>query len=148
MAVEQRPIRVIIAEDNDSHARLVERLLELQPQEFCLARVCDGEALLHLLLQRKQGGGSAAEPPDIVLLDLRLPRIDGLEALRLMKSHLELREIPVAVLTTSASEEDRARAEQLKADHYLTKPLDQRGLTQLLTDLGLSPDASPTQASS
>ena len=74
--------------------------------------------------------------PDMILLDLRLPRIDGLEVLKEIKTDKELRCIPVVVLTTSEAESDIARAYDYYANSYLVKPMDFDKFTQLMQDLG------------
>ena len=77
------------------------------------------------------------ERPEIILLDLRLPKVDGLEVLRQIKESPELKSIPVVVLTTSAAEADVARAYEHHANAYLVKPIEFAEFNDLLRDLGL-----------
>src|SRR5699024_3821127 len=87
-----------------------------------LSVVADGESAMAYL--RKEGEYRDAATPDLVLLDLNLPRMDGREVLAELKAHPELRRIPVVVLTTSEAEEDILRSYNLHANAYVTKPVD------------------------
>jgi len=100
-----------------------------------LEEVPDGEALLQALLG--EGAGAAGMRPDLVLLDLNMPRKDGREALAEIKRHPELRRIPVIVLTTSSAEEDVLRSYDDGANSYIRKPVTFEGLVQAMRTLGL-----------
>lgn len=131
------PLTILLVEDNLDHAELVKRNLEESQVVNRLFHVEDGELALNFLHNR----GDYADPqrfprPHLILLDLRLPRVDGLEVLREVKSHLELQRIPVVVLTTSDAERDVALAYQYHANSYLTKPVDFGRFAALLKDLG------------
>jgi CheY-like chemotaxis protein len=128
----------LFVEDDDDHAELVLRSLEDHDAAGDVFRVADGAAALDYLHHR----GAFAEPgssptPDIILLDLRLPKVDGLQVLREIKTSEALHRIPVVVLTTSEAESDLARAYDLKANAYVVKPIDFAKLGSLLHDLGL-----------
>lgn len=127
---------VLFVEDDDDHAELVLRSLEAEGLEKEVTRVSDGEAALDYLYGR--GAFAAPRPPrpDIVLLDLRLPKVDGLQVLREIKSSESLQRIPVVVLTTSEAESDLARAYDLRANAYVVKPVDFAKFGTLLRDLG------------
>ena len=97
----------------------------------------DGEAALDYIV----GKGSFSDrnhfpAPDVVLLDLRLPRVDGLEVLRLVKSQPQFEKLPVVVLTSSDAENDVARSSELHASGFLTKPLETDTLQKILCGLG------------
>ncbi len=98
-------------------------------------RVADGEQALAYL--RREGSFREAPRPDIILLDLKLPGIDGHEVLAVLKKDPSLCCIPVVVLTTSAAEADRARAYYNHANSYLTKPVDFEKFNQMVQDLKL-----------
>lgn len=115
MPLAGAPVRVLIVEDDPDHAELVRRGLEAQPRPVEVEVVTDGEAALARL-------GADAPRPDLLLLDLRLPRMDGLSLLEVVKSRPELSGLPCVVLTTSDAEGDRVRARELRADSYLVKP--------------------------
>lgn len=131
------PLTILLVEDNADHAELVKRNLADFQVANRLAHVEDGEAALNYLHRR----GAFADPdrfprPNLILLDLRLPRVDGLEVLREVKNDPELKTIPVVILTTSDAERDMALAYQHHANSYLTKPVDFGQFSSLLKDLG------------
>ncbi len=131
------PLTILLVEDNLDHAELVKRNLETSLVANRLFHVEDGEAALDYLHGR--GGYTDRQRfprPHLVLLDLRLPRIDGLQVLREIKNHAELQRIPVVILTTSDAERDVALAYQYHANSYLTKPVDFDQFSRLLKDLG------------
>ncbi len=131
------PLRVLLAEDDSSHAMLIERSLERHGFDIQITRVRDGAEALDYLKRRGSYGEPASSPrPDLVLLDLRMPRVDGLEVLRRIKSDGGLHRLPVVVLTTSDAEGDVARAYDLRANSYLVKPIDFDEFSELMRDLG------------
>lgn len=109
-------------EDDPDHAELVRRGLEQVGSRIDLVHVGDGEQALEYLGSRASRG--APGRPHLVLLDLRLPKVDGLEVLREMKNAPELADIPCVVLTTSRAEADMVNAYRLHANSYLVKPGD------------------------
>ena len=130
---EPRRIRFLLVEDNDDHAMLVQRNLARSPVPNTVDRVADGVRALRYL--RKEGEYADCAAPDIVLLDLKLPKLDGHEVLAAIKSDPALRGLPVIVLSTSAAEADRRRAYGNHANSYLVKPLDFKEFQQLVQDL-------------
>lgn len=114
------PVHVLLVEDDPDHAELVRRGLEECCPSLALVHVADGEAALAYLNGRDAPG--SPERPHLILLDLRLPRVDGLEVLRVIKSSPDLSDIPCVVLTTSRAESDMAKAYRLHANSYLVKP--------------------------
>ena len=131
-------MNILYVEDNDDHAELALRSMTEQPWGEAVHRVCDGEQALDYLMRRGQYADTATSPrPELILLDLRLPRIDGLEVLRRIKSDDALRRIPVVVLTTSDADKDIARAYDLHANSYLVKPIELDRFQALMNDLGL-----------
>ena len=132
-----RPLNILLVEDNLDHAELVRRNLENFPAANFLHHVEDGEAALKYIFGRGAYADRVQFPaPDLVLLDLRLPRLDGLEVLRHVKSHPTLHRTPIVVLTTSAAERDVAMAYEYHANTVVTKPVDFQQLSQLIKDLG------------
>lgn len=116
-----RPIRILLVEDSPSDARLTLTALKQAKVANDVKHVEDGEQAMEFL--RRQGQYAEAWRPDLILLDLNLPRKDGREVLEEMKADSDLRMIPVVVLTTSKAEEDIIRSYQLHANCYITKPV-------------------------
>ena len=135
--MEAGVVNILLVEDNPAHAELVMRSLEQNRASIQVHHVSDGEAALDYLLRRGQFAEPESSPrPEVVLLDLRIPKIDGLEVLRIIKSTTGLGQIPVVVLTTSASEPDVSQAYELHANSYLVKPVDYAQFTRLMHQLG------------
>ena len=128
---------ILLIEDNLAHAELIRRNFETHRIANRLIHVTDGEMALDYLFRRGAYVDSTQSPrPHLILLDLRLPKIDGLEVLKVIKTSQELRPIPVVILTTSEAEQDVAYAYQHYANSYLVKPVDFHQFTQLMEDLG------------
>ncbi len=129
---------IAIVEDNDDHAELMMRTFEKQKASVRVRRLTDGEDALNYLLRRDPYGDEEAHPlPDLLLLDLRLPKVDGLEVLRTVKESELLRHVPVVILSTSEAEADVARAYQHHANAYLVKPFGLVDFREMLADLGV-----------
>jgi CheY-like chemotaxis protein len=116
---------VLLVEDNPDHAELVMRAMEGHDPDIELRHVTDGALALDYLANR----GGFADPklfprPRLVLLDLRLPKVDGIEVLRTIKNDPLIQHIPVVMLTTSTSDSDMLRAYRNHVNSYLKKPLD------------------------
>lgn len=133
--IDSVPVRFLLVEDNDDHAMLIRRNLQRSSVASAVDRVADGVQALRFL--RQEGEYSASLRPDVVLLDLKLPKLDGHEVLALVKADPALRELPVVVLTTSAVEADRVRAYGNHANSYLVKPMDFKQFQQLVQDLSV-----------
>ncbi|MBN1845743.1 MAG: response regulator [Sedimentisphaerales bacterium] len=131
------PIQILLIEDNPGHAELVIRTLEHHRIANQIVTLPDGQAALDYLFGRAPYDQPAsATRPHVILLDLRLPKIDGLEVLREIKNDPVLRRIPVVILTTSKAEQDVARAYEYHANSYLVKPVDFTKFSQMMQDLG------------
>lgn len=122
MARTGKVIDVLLVEDDPGDVLMTREAFEDNKVANRLAVVSDGASALAYL--RKEGEHAEARTPDLVLLDLNLPRVDGREVLEAMKNDAELRSIPVVVLTTSEAEEDVVRSYALHANAYVTKPVD------------------------
>jgi CheY-like chemotaxis protein len=118
----RNPIEVLLVEDDPGDVLMTREAFEEHKLRNRLTVVSDGaEALAYL---RREGGYADAVAPDLILLDLNLPRRDGREVLAEIKRDDELCRIPVVVLTTSQADEDIVRSYQLHANAYVTKPVD------------------------
>lgn len=116
------PIDILLVEDNPGDVRLTKELLRESKVLNELHVVTDGAEALAFL--RREGRHSQAARPDLILLDLNLPRRDGREVLADIKRDPSLRRIPVVILTTSRAEEDVVRTYDLHANCFITKPVD------------------------
>ena len=135
--IKGEPLSILLVEDNAAHVELVLRCFKNHRIVNKIYHVSDGEAALDYLFRRGRYTDPECSPqPHLVLLDLRLPRIDGLEVLKEMKRSDELRKIPVVVLTTSTAEQDVARAYECHANSYLVKPVDFSKFVHLMEELG------------
>jgi CheY-like chemotaxis protein len=123
-----RPIEILLVEDNPADVRLTREALKDAKVVNRLSVATDGEEAMAFL--RREGRHAEAPRPDLILLDLNLPRKDGREVLAEVKADDTLKRIPVVILTTSKSEEDVLRSYDLHANCYITKPV---GLDQFLT---------------
>jgi chemotaxis family two-component system response regulator Rcp1 len=126
--MRNHPIHILLVEDNPGDVELTVKALQDGKLKNDISVACDGEEALRYL--RRQGQHGQAVRPDLVLLDLNLPRMDGREVLAAIKADSALREIPVVVLTSSAAERDIVESYKLQANCYVTKPVD---LDQFLT---------------
>jgi CheY-like chemotaxis protein len=120
--IDGKPIEILLVEDNAGEARLAMEAIREGRVKTHLTWVPDGIEAMALL--RKEGAYASCSRPDLILLDLNLPRKDGRELLAEIKSDDRFRRIPVVVLTTSQSEDDVLKAYQLNANCYISKPVD------------------------
>ena len=126
--IKAKAIDILLVEDNPGDVRLTREALKEGKVLNTLHVVGDGIEALEFL--RHKGLYAKVPHPDIILLDLNLPRMDGRELLAVIKSDLDLRRIPVVILTTSKAEEDIIKSYDLHANCYITKPVD---LDQFIT---------------
>jgi len=117
-----RQIEVLLVEDDPGDVLMTKEAFEDYKLRTQLHVVTDGAEAMDFL--RRQGDHADAPRPDLVLLDLNLPRMDGREVLQAIKSDPDLASIPVVILTTSEAEEDVLRSYSLHANAYVTKPVD------------------------
>lgn len=131
-------LRVLLVEDNDDHAELIRRTLGEQRWALQIVHVSDGESALDYLHRRGAWVDPDQSPrPHVILLDLRLPRVDGLDVLTSIKQSADLRRIPVVVLTTSSAERDIIHAYDAHANSYLVKPFGFEEFRNLMHDVGV-----------
>lgn len=131
------PILVMLVEDNVDHAELVIRTLEEHRIANRVRHFLDGQSALDYLFQRGEFQNRTDNVrPHVILLDLRLPRVDGIDVLKTIKEDEHLKMIPVVVLTTSEAEKDVAKAYYNHANSYLVKPVGFDEFKRLMDDLG------------
>lgn len=118
---DARPIQILLVEDSPTDAKLTLKALMLAKVANVVSHVEDGIQAMAFL--RRQGTFADSPRPDLILLDLNLPKKDGREVLSELKSDADLATIPVVVLTTSKAEQDVLRSYELHANCYITKPV-------------------------
>ena len=131
------PVLVMLIEDNIDHAELVVRTLEDHLISNKVRHFLDGQSALDYLFRRGEfSEATETQRPQVILLDLRLPRVDGIDVLKAIKEDANLKSIPVVVLTTSEAEKDVAKAYYNHANSYLVKPVGFEDFKKLMDDLG------------
>jgi CheY-like chemotaxis protein len=131
------PMLVMLIEDNADHAELIIRTLEEHRISNKVRHFLDGQTALDYLFQRGEFSQPVQSPrPHVILLDLRLPRVDGIDVLKAIKRDDNLKCIPVVILTTSEAEKDVAKAYHNHANSYLVKPVGFEEFRQLMDNLG------------
>ena len=136
---DRRPLEILLVEDNPGDVRLTKEAMREGGVDNRLSVAMDGEEALDFLHRRSPF--EDAPRPDLILLDLNLPRKDGREVLAEIKADENLRQIPVVVLTTSQAEEDICKAYSLSANCYINKPVefdDFQQVFKLIEDFWLS----------
>jgi CheY-like chemotaxis protein len=133
--MNSRPLPILLVEDNPADVELSLRAFKRRlSNPIAVAR--DGEEALDYIHGRGSFVGKAPLPA-VILLDLRLPKVDGLEVLREVKSHPTYRNVPVVVLTTSAEDRDIAKSYELGAASYIVKPVDFENFQQVVERIDL-----------
>jgi CheY-like chemotaxis protein len=138
MTAKTTGIVILMADDDDDDYLLTQKALKQSKLLNTLCRVKDGEELLEYLRHegRFKDDETVCLRPGVILLDLNMPKKDGREALREIKSDPDLRDIPVVVFTTSKAEEDIYKSYQLGVNSFITKPVSFEGLIKVMQTLG------------
>lgn len=131
------PIVILLAEDDPAHAEIIRRTMNISRIANRMMHVSDGQQALDYLYRRERFADPEVAPrPGLILLDLRMPRIDGLEVLRQVKGDADLARIPTVILTTSSAETDMAKAYDAHANSYLVKPVNFDKFTSMMETVG------------
>jgi two-component system response regulator len=131
-------VEVLLVEDNMHDAEMTIRALKKVNLANNLVHVKDGaEALEFIFAQGKYQGREAAGPPKVVLLDIKMPKVDGIEVLRRLKSQDSCKAIPVVIMTSSKEEQDIINSYELGVNSYIVKPVDFEGFAKAVSQLGL-----------
>jgi len=132
-----REVVILIADDDVGHARLIEKNLQRVGLNNALLRFENGQDILDFLFQRSKVPRLANENSYLLLLDIRMPKVDGVEVLRQIKADPELRKLPVTMLTTTDDPREVARCHGLGCSNYIVKPLDYEKFSEAIKQLGL-----------
>ena len=132
-----RDVIILIADDDAGHARLIEKNLSRAGLMNKILRFEDGQQILDFLFQRGDGPKRSSDAAYFILLDIRMPKVDGVEVLRQLKADPELRKIPVSMLTTTDDPREVERCHGLGCNNYIVKPVDYDKFSEAIRQLGL-----------
>ncbi|MES1250260.1 MAG: response regulator, partial [Chitinophaga rupis] len=131
-------VEVLLVEDNIHDAEMTIRALKKVNLSNHLVHVKDGEEALDFIFARgKFAGRETGAAPKVILLDIKMPKVDGIEVLRQLKSQEISKTIPVVIMTSSKEEQDIIRSYQLGVNSYVVKPVDFEGFAKAVSELGL-----------
>lgn len=135
---EQQQVEILMAEDNPKDAEMTQRALRKVNFGNRLLWVKDGaEALDYLFCRGAYAGRDPLQPPKLVLLDIKMPKVDGIEVLRQVKGDPRLRVIPIVVMTSSNEERDVVESYRLGVNSYIVKPVDFSAFLDVVAKIGL-----------
>ena len=136
MSDARKPLMILMAEDDAGHATLIRRNLVRAGVVNEIVHVTDGQQALDYLFREGAYSVRADGLPRLVLLDLKMPRVDGIEVLRAMRADERTRRIPVVVMTSSGQQQDIADAYGLGINSYLVKPVDFNAFAEVVREAG------------
>jgi two-component system, response regulator len=130
-------VEILLVEDNPHDLEMTLRALRKNHLANLITSVTDGEAALDFLFARGQfSGRDINHAPRVVFLDLKLPKVDGIDVLRQVKADERTKKIPIVVVTSSAEERDRIESYQLGVNSYVVKPIEFESFVKTISDLG------------
>jgi CheY-like chemotaxis protein len=135
--VMTREVVILIADDDAGHARLIEKNLQRAGLHNSLVRFENGQEILDFLFCRGNGPKRAPDTSYLLLLDIRMPKVDGVEVLRQLKADPDLRKIPVSMLTTTDDPREVARCHEFGCNNYIVKPVDYDKFAEAIKNIGL-----------
>lgn len=137
MSSKQEPVVILLAEDDDGHATLIRRNLARAGVRNELVHVKDGQEALDYLFCRGRHAGRTLEAPLLLLLDIKMPRVDGIEVLRRVKHDERTSKVPVIMLTTTDDPREIERCYELGCNVYVTKPVEYERFVEAIRRLGM-----------
>ncbi len=132
-----KEVVILIADDDAGHTRLIEKNLQRAGLHNSILRFENGQNILDFLFCRGEGPKRASDTPYLLLLDIRMPKVDGIEVLRQVKADPDLRKLPVSMLTTTDDPREVARCHQLGCNNYIVKPVGYEKFAEAIQQLGL-----------
>jgi CheY-like chemotaxis protein len=133
----RKEVVILIAEDDEGHAGLIMKNLSRAGIINTIFHFRDGQEVLDFLLKKGDGPKHQSGTAYVLLLDIRMPKIDGVEVLSQLKDHPELCKIPVIMITTTDDPREVERCHAIGCSHYITKPIDYDGFVHAIRQLGL-----------
>ena len=128
---------ILVADDDDGQARLIEKNLVRAGLHNPIQRFHDGQQILDFLFRCGEGAKRENSAPYLLLLDIRMPKVDGVEVLRQIKADVELRKLPVIMLTTTEDPREVERCHLLGCNSYIAKPVDYDKFSEAIKQIGL-----------
>jgi CheY-like chemotaxis protein len=133
----EKEVTILIAEDDDGHAALIRKNLQRAGIHNEILRFTDGQEALDFLFTEGEGPHRQHGAPYVLLLDIRMPKVDGVEVLRRIKADSELGKLPVIMLTTTDDPSEIEKCHDLGCNSYITKPIDYDNFVNAVRQLGL-----------
>ncbi len=133
----EKEIVVLIAEDDEGHAILIKKNLKRAGISNEILHFRDGQEVLDFLFKKGPGPHRQSKVPYLLLLDIRMPKVDGVEVLRLVKQDSELKKLPVTMITTTDDPREVEKCHSLGCSNYITKPIDYENFIEATRKLGL-----------
>lgn len=133
----KREVVILIAEDDEGHATLIKRNLKRAGISNEIMHFKDGAEVLDFLMGNNGGPHRQSNRAYLLLLDIRMPKVDGVEVLRRVKQHDELRKMPVIMITTTDDPREVENCHTLGCSNYITKPIDYEKFVESIRQLGL-----------
>jgi CheY-like chemotaxis protein len=131
-----KEVVILIADDDAGHTRLIEKNLQRAGLHNSILRFENGQDILDFLLNRGKGSKCLPDTSYLLLLDIRMPKVDGIEVLRQLRADPELRKLPVTMLTTTDDPREVARCHELGCGNYIVKPVDYEKFAEAIQQLG------------
>jgi CheY-like chemotaxis protein len=128
---------ILIADDDAGHSRLIEKNLQRLNLHNTILRFENGQDILDFLFRKGKGPKRTTNTAYLLLLDIRMPKVDGVEVLRQVKANADLRKLPVIMLTTTDDPREVARCHELGCNNYIVKPVDYEKFSETIKQLGL-----------
>src|SRR4030095_406270 len=132
-----KEVVILIVDDDAGHTRLIEKNLQRAGLNNSILRFENGQDILDFLFCRGAGPKRSLDPPYLLLLDIRMPKVDGVEVLRQLKADPELRKLPVSMLSTTDDPREVARCAELGCSNYIVQPVDYEKFAEAINRLGL-----------
>jgi CheY-like chemotaxis protein len=135
--MEHQPVTILLIEDDEGHALLIERNLRRAGIANDIVRLDDGRKAVDFLFKQGNYSGDEHTAPDLILLDLNLPVLDGFQVLKIIKNDDRTKQVPVVILTTTDNPDEVAKCYDLGCNVYITKPVEYEKFSDAVRRLGL-----------